>query len=893
MKKKLLAFLLAAAMLFSLCACGGGGNSTQTQAPATPAPATQQPENNPPDDTPATEPGTEDPGADTSTEPEPTFEPLTGEAGKYTYSVYSTLAADWNPHTYQDTTASDTLSYLRSALYAWIFNDELHPVEGKDPFTTYTYLPEMAVGDPIDVTLQVKAEHPEWFPEDAESGYAWAVNLREDMTFDNGHKINAETFVESAKRLLNPEMKNYRAPDFYNGQYGIVGAEAYALGLAGQYKTYDNGNIGKTLKDMTKDENGQYVTTEEGWPAFIAINSTLAWCNGETLKTYVDKYGTDYFGLDHWDELVAMMDNAGLIPCTDENLALLATVTTTNPNWGETEDDLPNYLVLGYEKYKDEITYDDVGFFASGDYQITYVYKTPLKAGFQLQYYGLSNFFLVDPEVYDACLTQDDAGVWHSTYMTSAETSPSYGPYSMVSYQADKSQAYTRNESWWGYTDGNHKYIDPVDGETYDFYQTTDVEMQVVKEYATQRQMFLSGEFISYGLKSDDYAQYRNSEYCYASPGSTVFFFVVNGNLEQIQAREAAADFDQATQDLETMTLKSFRQALGLTFDKDAFCAAISPSRTPGYGIFANEYIYDPETGAKYRDTDQAKQVLCDFYSVDVSQFASLDDAVASITGYDPVTAKEYYTQAFNDAIEAGYITDTNNDGISDQTLTLYYSTDSEGEMLTRMRDYFNEMIVDVLKDTPWYDPATNTAKVKFDISPILDDWVEPLRNGEYDYALAGWNGSLLDPFNLTDVYVNPDYSYDAKWFNPQSVNLTINVNGQDLTMNLKDWSDALNGTSVNIGGTYYNFSANNADVDTRLDILAALEGAFLQTYDYLPFMTDGSMSLLSQKVFYVTEEYNSVLGRGGITYMKYNYDDAEWADYVNEQVALHGQLQY
>ena len=37
-------------------------------------------------------------------------------------------------------------------------------------------------------------------------------------------------------------------------------------------------------------------------------------------------------------------------------------------------------------------------------------------------------------------------------------------------------------------------------------------------------------------------------------------------------------------------------------------------------------------------------------------------------------------------------------------------------------------------------------------------------------------------------------------------------------------------------------------------------------------------MSLLSQQVYYVVEEYNPIMGRGGITYMKYNYDETEWA---------------
>ena len=108
--------------------------------------------------------------------------------------------------------------------------------------------------------------------------------------------------------------------------------------------------------------------------------------------------------------------------------------------------------------------------------------------------------------------------------------------------------------------------------------------------------------------------------------------------------------------------------------------------------------------------------------------------------------------------------------------------------------------------------------------------------------------------------------------------------------MNLKQWSDALNGATVEVDGVEYNYGSGAADVETRLDILAACEGKILESYNYLPMLQDGGMSLLSQQVFYVIDEYNPIMGRGGITYAKYNYTDAEWAAYVAEQG---GELQY
>ena len=151
-----------------------------------------------------------------------------------------------------------------------------------------------------------------------------------------------------------------------------------------------------------------------------------------------------------------------------------------------------------------------------------------------------------------------------------------------------------------------------------------------------------------------------------------------------------------------------------------------------------------------------------------------------------------------------------------------------------------------------------------------------------------------MNPFSLTDLYTDGTMQYDAAWFDASRVpmTLTVDVNGEEteLEMSLRQWSQALNGASVKIGDKEYNFGEAAADVETRLQILAGIEGKILGTYNYIPMLQDGGMSLLAQQMFYVVEEYNPVLGRGGIQYIKYNYSDQEWADYVADQG---GELKY
>ena len=789
----------------------------------------------------------------------PTMALAESTESKYVYKdSVSTMATNWNPHTYQTSDDAYPADFVRDGLYTFVFNDALHPVEGKEPYEGYKIIPEMAAAEPVDVTEQVKAEHPEFgIPESATKGYAYVIDLNPAAVWEDGTPINADTYVESMKRLLDPKLLNYRATDYYAQSLSIAGAAAYA----NQGSSSFDGALGMpvaeylanggALEDLYIDISGFWgIQTEDGKTFTSIFDETLI--RDPAIEEGQDE---DYVsGKYLWETY--LQDGA---PYAGYQADYMGTAT----------------------EYPEGIEYDGtVGCYKTGDYQITIVLAKSL-TGFNLLY-NLSGNWIVKTDLYDACLKQvGDA--WVSTYNTSVETTLSYGPYKLSNYEADKNMHFVRNENWFGYKDGQHVYVDPVDGETYDMYMTDEIDTQVVAEAETRKLMFLKGQLMGYGLQSEDFAAYRNSEYVYFTPSETIFFLILNGYTDVLKEREANEGFDQATQDLETMTVLNFRKALAVSYDKELFASTVSPARSGGYGIIGTAYIYDPETGARYRDTDQAKKALCAAYSVKVEDFASLDEAAASITGYDPVAAKELFGLAFNDAIAAGYITDNDGDGVSDQTVRIEYALSSDSAFMDKTVAYLNEKINEVDEGTPF------AGKIEFYKSaPYGNDWSEKIKAGLSDTVLGGWSGSALDPFSLSDLYVNPAYAYDANWFDATKVNMTmeVTVDGEkkELTATLKDWSDVLNGETVAIDGVEYNFGDGIADVDTRLDILANIETTVLGTYDYLPMLQDASAALLSQQVYYVVEEYNPIMGRGGITYMKYNYDETEWADFVASQ---------
>ena len=146
-----------------------------------------------------------------------------------------------------------------------------------------------------------------------------------------------------------------------------------------------------------------------------------------------------------------------------------------------------------------------------------------------------------------------------------------------------------------------------------------------------------------------------------------------------------------------------------------------------------------------------------------------------------------------------------------------------------------------------------------------------------------------MDPFGFADTWT-ADRSYWTNWFDSKAVSMTMTIKGEELTMSLRDWAECLNGNMKTVNGKEYNFGYGQVDVETRLDILAECEKTVMGAYVTLPMLADGSMALLSQQVYYVVEEFSPIMIRGGIQYLKYNYSDTEWAEYVASQG---GTLQY
>ena len=153
--------------------------------------------------------------------------PKPAEKETYTYKSWTTaLGSNWNPHTWETNADQSILSYISSPFVDMSIKDSENGV--------YQWVYEMAE-EVIDTTKENQADLTKFgsqLPEgttveELEEGYVFDIKLNKNAKWQNGDKITADDYVESMKRLLAPEMKNYRANLYYAGESAIAGAYEY------------------------------------------------------------------------------------------------------------------------------------------------------------------------------------------------------------------------------------------------------------------------------------------------------------------------------------------------------------------------------------------------------------------------------------------------------------------------------------------------------------------------------------------------------------------------------------------------------------------------------------------------------------------------------------------
>ncbi len=828
--RSMLALLLSMMMATSFVACGGGKDSSESS-------------NKDNSSVSASESSTDD-----------TTEPAT-----YTYKTYTTVSpSNWNELTYQDNNDTQIMNYLASSLFTFDFKfdgeGEIIPGDFEVEYNFATAL--------VDVS--------EEYGHAAGSAMAWQIQIRDDGMWDDGTAVTADQFEYTAKELLNPLFKNYRANTLYNGATVVKNAEAYVKqgmpDFRGAHNKHDTWEAAKVDPEVKFD---------------ILSNNTYfgSWAN-EQYPDYYDAAGEGT----GWAWLVCGL---GAETTPDAVLALqgktwaeIEADATLKAAWDATIDMWqtdPNEELhfFGYDTVWPEMAWEDVGFKAIDDTTIELELEQPLQLlndDGTLSYkaaYNMQSLPLVHRDLYEAnkVAPAEGSDLWTSKYNSSLETTASWGAYTLTEFQAGKWYKLEKNPNWFGWNMEKNEGL----------YQTTAIECETIAEYETAWMKFLKGDLTGIGINVTKATEYKNSDRAYFTPDDFVSSLQLQSSKAAMQAREEEGI------NKTILAQEDFRRALSIGLNRDLYAKTTTTSSLLGLGLFNSMHYYDVANGKVYRESDAAKKVLCEVYGVDPDDYSSLDEAVDAITGYDPDLARQLVDSAYDKAVEAGDLKEGDK-------VVLTYGTEEDNETSRRYYDTLVTMWTDLMKGTK----LEGKFELEFDAS-FGTKWANDFMAGAYDVCQGGWTGAAWDPGYLLMAYLDPDTAYSAAW-NTSAEMRTFTVNGVnadgEVTNSAADsytaehslwtWWELLNG----------DWQAGILNEDFRVELIANLEREILLKGYSVPVMYSFGASIMSYQVDYITYEYNTFMGYGGIQYMTYNYSDAEWADYVAEN-AVNGELNY
>lgn len=775
------------------------------------------------------------------------------DAKMYTMREYtSQMPSQWCTILSSDNVNNTMESYFTSAFYEFNYKFDAN---GKIVPGAYTV--EYSASTKLeDVTKKYAGKYG--LAADAEKGQAFAMTLRNDLTWDDGTPIKAADFVYSMSQQLSPKYLFATASNYYSGNYVIHNAQNYVK--QGQKGWFDNGNMNLAYSDLALGADGKY--TLKGNECTIALKKPLVWLQGNTLDSYVTN-APQYFDTEAYASLLALADENGDVAVTAESLALLTTVITAKADWGETKENTVGYMYVNYEY--PAMDFSEVGYFVGdNEYELVMVIDgtlNPLDAEGNLTYeagYYFSNWPLVKKDLWERCEDQSKTP-YANSYCTTQEKSASWGPYKLTNYQDQKTYTVSRNDKWFGY--GLPQYANQ--------YQTDAIVTEKIEEWDTAWLAFQKGNLDGIGMDVKIAADYRTSKRAYFTPETYTFDLNIQSN--------ATSKTDKRNNLL--LNYADFRKAISLSLDRDDYCAKNNPSSQAALGLLNSMYYYDVENGKVYRDSVQAKEAILNAYGatknedgswkVGETTYTDIEDALDATTGYNLTLARQLVENAVAQAKKDGKYSDGDE-------IILTYGIETQTANTDRVKNWFQAAFDSMTKGT------SIEGKIKIEYFMFSSaTWSEQFENGEYDLCFSAWGNAPFNPaYLLCETQISKVNRY-AKMWDPETVSVTVKATPDDkhkdglYTYNLEQWRLILQGKE----GCPVNFK--NFPMEDQLTALGAVETAILKEYYSIPVFSRYSASLMGYKVDYISYEYNTFMGYGGIRYMTFNYDDTAWAEFV------------
>lgn len=765
------------------------------------------------------------------------------DAKMYTMREYTAqMPSQWCSILSSDGVNNDMESYFMSAFYEFNYKFD---ADGKIVPGAYTV--EYSAATKLeDVTKKYAGKYG--LAADAEKGQAFAMTLRNDLKWDDGTPIKAADFVYSMSQQLSPKYLFATASNYYSGNYVIHNAQNYVK--QGQKGMFPATSV---LTVYNASDDAKLIFTLNGHDSYVADYLTS---NGVEPQAYVAQAAKVTV-----DALKAIEGKSLAEIKNDETM--LATWTAVLGWWKTLPNEELHFFKMEYEYPK--MDFSEVGYFVGdNEYELVMVIDgtlNPLDAEGNLTYeagYYFSGWPLVKRDLWERCEDQSKTP-YANSYCTTQEKSASWGPYKLTYYQDQKTYTVSRNDKWFGY--GLPQYANQ--------YQTDAIVTEKIEEWDTAWLAFQKGNLDGIGMNVKIAADYRTSKRAYFTPETWTFDLNIQSN--------ANSRTDKRNNLL--LNYADFRKAISLSLDRDDYCAKNNPSSQAALGLLNSMYYYDVENGKVYRESIQAKEAILNAYGatknedgswkVGETTYTDIEEALDATTGYNLTLARQLVDSAIEQAKTDGKYSDG-------EEIILTYGIETQSADTDRVKNWFQAAFDNMTKGT------SIEGKIKIEYFMFSSaTWSEQFSKGEYDLCFGAWGNAPFNPaYLLCETQISDDNRYATNW-DPKTVSVTVKATPDDkhedgiYTYNLEQWRLILQGKD----GCPVNFK--NFSMEDQLTALGAVETAILKAYYSIPVYSRYSASLMGYKVDYVSYEYNTFMGYGGIRYMTFNYDDTAWAEFV------------
>ena len=785
----------------------------------------------------------------------------------------ATMPSNWNELTYQDNNDTQILSYISSSFfdYDYKFDGNKYNADGSinvDAIVVGSYTTNYSAATKLeDVTAKVDAKWGYTDAQKAEGGYAWKITLRDDLKWDDGTPITAADFVYSMQQQLDPAFMNYRGNTYYD-TLRIKNSKVYFFqNQEGTYEAVASQGFA-SLDAAIEAGKVVYIDSQALW----GTNSTYVSEDGKSCPQW----------LAYNDETVYTGEYEGQPdPVSGKFL------WDNYKSYIEVGADYASAGAVFVENKIRDVKWEEVGIYAEGNAIVVCLDKAYalLKEDGTLSYqaaYYMASLPLVKKDLYETnkVAPVEGATLWTTKYNTTLASTASWGPYKLVEFEAGSYYKLAKNENWFGWNMEQYK----------NQYKIEFINCRKVEEFATKWMGFLNGTYDDASLQTENIADYKDSKYVTYAPSTGTFGMQLFSDLNVLK---------NSGNNNGILAIQQFRHALSLALNRSDVVEKIWPgTATPCLGLVNSEYYYDIENSPTlsdsgvYRNTIEAKEGLLRAYGYTKGEDGkwssgeltgmTFEAAYDSLTGYNPTVAKAKFKEAIAEltanAEKYGY------DATKD--ITIIYGASVENAKQHQRVEYLQNLINDLAKGTE----LEGKIKIKLDAS-AGSKWSDAFRAGDTQIGFGyGFSGNPFNPFSIIGAFVDPEdnLNYHTYW-DTSSVMMKLTMPagdyegaGEEIEMSLRNWYLCLNGLAAEYEqAKIYNWDTGYAPANVRLMILAALEEQVLMECYSVMLIGDYGGSFLGAKFSYLTKDYNTFMGFGGIRYMTVNYNDGEWAEFV------------